>query len=87
MAQSVTSACNEGDPGLNPGSGESSGEGNANPLSYSCLGNPVNSGTWWDRVYGFVRVKYQLATKPLPRALSENLMFGHTDIASLEKLL
>ena len=31
MSQSVTSACNGGDPGLNPGSGKSSGEGNANP--------------------------------------------------------
>ena len=34
------SACNAGDIGLNAGSGWSSGEGNGNPLQYSCLGNP-----------------------------------------------
>ena len=34
------SACNEGDLGLIPGSGGSPGEGNGNPLSYSCLENP-----------------------------------------------
>ena len=34
------SACNVGDPGLIPGSGRSPGEGNGNPLQYSCLGKP-----------------------------------------------
>ena len=34
------SACNAGDIGSNAGSGWSSGEGNGNPLQYSCLGNP-----------------------------------------------
>ena len=33
------SACNTGDPGLNPGSGRSSGEGNSNPFQYSCQKN------------------------------------------------
>ena len=87
MSQSVTSACNGGDPGLNPGSGKPPGERNANPLWYSCLGNPMDSGAWWGRVYGVARVKYHLATKPLPHALSENLMSRHTDIAVLEKLV
>ena len=32
---------NAGDSGLIPGSGGSSGEGNGNPLQYSCLGNPM----------------------------------------------
>ena len=32
------------DPGLIPGSGRSPGEGNGNPLQYSCLGNPVKRG-------------------------------------------
>ena len=40
------SACNAGDLGLIPGSGRSSGEGNGNPLQYSCLGNPVDGGAW-----------------------------------------
>ena len=34
------SACNAGDLGLIPGSGRSPGEGNGNPLQYSCLENP-----------------------------------------------
>ena len=33
-------ACNAGDPGLIPGLGRSPGEGNGNPLQYSCLENP-----------------------------------------------
>ena len=35
-------ACNVGDPGLIPGSGRSPGEGNGNPLLYSCLENPMD---------------------------------------------
>ena len=38
------SACNAGDPGLIPGSGRSPGEGNGNPLQYSCLENPMDGG-------------------------------------------
>ena len=34
---SKESACNAGDPGSVPGSGRSPGEGNGNPLQYSCL--------------------------------------------------
>ena len=40
------SACNAGDPGSIPGSGRSPGEGNGNPLQYSCLENPVDRGAW-----------------------------------------
>ena len=40
------SACNEGDPGLIPGLGRSPGEGNDNPLQYSCLENPMDRGAW-----------------------------------------
>ena len=35
------SACNAGDLGSIPGSGRSPGEGNGNPLQYSCLENPM----------------------------------------------
>ena len=41
------SACNEGDLGSIPGSGRSPGEGNGNPLQYSCLENPMDGGAWW----------------------------------------
>ena len=44
------SACNAGDPGLIPGSGRSHGEGNGNPLQYSCLENLTYGGPWWARV-------------------------------------
>ena len=38
--------------GLIPGSGRSSGEGNGNPLQYSCLGNFMDRGTWRATVQG-----------------------------------
>ena len=39
------SACNPGDPGTIPGSGRCPGEGNGNPLQYSCLENSTDRGT------------------------------------------
>jgi len=49
------SACNAGDLGLIPGSGRSPGEGNGNPLQYSCLENPMDRGAWWATVYGVTK--------------------------------
>ena len=52
------SACNVGDPdsiqdvGSIPGSGRSPGEGNGNPLQYSCLKNPLDSGAWQATIHG-----------------------------------
>ena len=46
-SDSKESAHNEGDPGSIPGSGRSPGEGNGNPLQYSCLENSMNGGAWW----------------------------------------
>ena len=40
------------DMSLIPGSGNSSGEGNGNPLQYTCLGNPMDTGAWWATVRG-----------------------------------
>ena len=40
------SACNAGDLGLTPGLGRSPGEGNGNPLQYSCLENPMDREAW-----------------------------------------
>ena len=45
------SAYNAGDPGSIPGSGRSPGEGNGNPLQYSCLENPMGGGAWWAAVH------------------------------------
>ena len=46
------SACNAGDFGLIPGSGRFPGEGNGNPLQYSCMDNPMDSRAWWATVHG-----------------------------------
>ena len=40
------SAYNAKDPGSKPRSGRSPGEGNGNPLQYSCLENPMDRGAW-----------------------------------------
>ena len=40
------SACIVGDPGSIPESGRSPGEGNGNPLQYSCLENSMNRRVW-----------------------------------------
>ena len=42
---------NAGDMGSIPGSGRS-GEGNGNPLQYSCLGNPMDRGAWQATAHG-----------------------------------
>ena len=49
------SACNVGDLGSIPGSGRSPGEGNGNPLQYSCLENPMDGGAWWAAVHGVAK--------------------------------
>jgi len=61
---SEESACNAGDPGLIPGLGRSSGEGNGNTLQDSLLENPMDRGTWQGTGHGIARVGHDLATKP-----------------------
>ena len=46
---------NAGDVGLIPGSGRSPGEGNGNPLQYSCPGNLLDQGAWWAVVHGVTK--------------------------------
>ena len=50
------SACKAGDQGSNPGLGRSPGEGNGNPLQYSCLEHPMDRGAWWAAAHGSPRV-------------------------------
>ena len=59
---SKESTCSAEDPGLIPALGRSPGEGNSNPLQYSCIGNPMDRGAWWATVHGVVRVRHDLAT-------------------------
>ena len=49
------SACNAGDLGSIPGLGRSSGEGNGNPLQYSCLENSTDRGACWATVHGVTK--------------------------------
>ena len=61
------SATNAGDGGLIPGSGRFPGEGNGNPLQYSCLENPMDRGAWQATVHGVTRVRRNLVTKERER--------------------
>ena len=51
------SACSTGDLGSIPGSGRSSGEGNGNPLQYSCLESPMDIGAQWATVHGVSKIQ------------------------------
>ena len=44
-----------------PGSGRSPGEGNGNPLQYSCLGNPMDRAAWWATVHGVTKSQTRLS--------------------------
>ena len=57
------SVYNAGDLGLIPGLGRFPGEGNGNPLQYSCLENPMNGGAWCRLLsMGLLRVRHDWAT-------------------------
>ena len=58
------SACNAREAGSIPGSGRSPGEGNGNPLQYSCLGNPMDKGAWLAAVHGVEKVKHESQPSP-----------------------
>ena len=60
-SHSKESACKAGDPGSIPGLGRSPGEGNGNPLQYSCLESPLDTGAWRATVHGSQRVGHNWA--------------------------
>ena len=62
-------AWNAGDLGSIPGLGRSPGEGNGNPLQYSCLVNSMNRGTWRPTVHGITKSRTQL---------SDTFFFSHS---------
>ena len=70
------SAYNAEDLGSIPGSGRPSGEGNGNPLQYSCLENPMDRGAWWAKVHGATRVRHDLVTKTNQWSKMENILFN-----------
>ena len=59
-SDSKESACNEGDLCLIPGLGRSPGEGNDNPLQYSCLENFMDRGAWQAIAHGVAKSQIQL---------------------------
>ena len=57
---------NSGDPrdgGWTPGLERSPGEGNGNPLQYSCLENSTDGGAWWAPVCGFAKIRHDWSTQ------------------------
>ena len=65
---SKESACNVGDLDSIPGLGRSPGEGNGNPLQYSCLENSMDRGAWRATVHGVTKSGTRLNDFHFPRA-------------------
>ena len=55
------SVYNAGDLGSIPGSGRSAGEGNGNPLQYSCRENSMDGGAWWAVVHRVTKSRTRLS--------------------------
>ena len=71
------SPANAGESGSISGSGRSPGEGNVNPLQYSCLGNPMDRGAWRATVHGVAKSQTRLSTHtPVIRMYSYTLSKG-----------
>ena len=58
------------------------GEGNGNPLQYSCLENPRDEGAWWAAVYGTVQGRTQLK-----RLSSNSSSLQHSESQFLKVIL
>ena len=61
--ESACCAGDKGDTGSIPESGRSPGEGNGNPLQYSCLENPMDRGAWRATVHGVAKGRTRLSTQ------------------------
>ena len=62
------------DAGSIPGLGRSPGEGNGNPLQYSCQENSMDRGAQQATVHGLARVGHDFVTKPLPVLKYKNFL-------------
>ena len=69
------SACNAGDLGSIPGLGRSPGEGNGNPLQYSCMGNAMDKGALWAVVHGFAKSQTWLRHTHTNKTLTCSCLF------------
>ena len=57
----LANAGDSGDVGSILGLGRFRGEGNVNPLEYSCLENPMDREAWWVTVHGVTKSRTQLS--------------------------
>ena len=64
-SEGKASACNAGDLGSIPGPGRPPGEGNGNPLQYSCLENPMDREAWQTTVHGIAKSWARLSDKKI----------------------
>ena len=65
------------------GSGRLQGEGNGNPLQYSCLENPMNRGAWWAAVHRVAKKQKQLTTTTTTTVLGNQYIFSHWNICPM----
>ena len=70
------STCRAGDWGSIPGLGGSPGEGNGNPLQYSCLENPMDRGAWQAIVHGVVKSQTGLSDQHFHFLIQDDLHFN-----------
>ena len=76
VAQTVkASAYNAGDPGMIPVSGRFPGEGNGNPLQYSCLENPIDRGAWQATVHGVAKSQTGLSDFTFTLVIQNSIIF------------
>ena len=73
------SAHNAGDPGLISGSARFPGEGNGNPLQYSCLENSMDGEAWWATVHGVAKSRTRLSDFTFPVSCIFNCCFKFQD--------
>ena len=71
-------SANAGDEGSIPRSRKSPGEGNGNPLQYSCLGNSKHSGAWLATVHGVVK------ESDLTQQQNNKSIYHHFNMKSIE---
>ena len=72
------------DTGSIPGLYRSPGEGNGNPLQYSCLGNSTGRGAWWATVHGVAKSPTPLPFPPsLPHHFSLEVFLSHKGLVGL----
>ena len=82
VAQTVKRlAYNAGDLGSIPGLGRSSGEGNGNPLRYSCLENPMDREAWWATVHWVTKSRTRLSNFTFTFTFSNSSSSEYSEIS------